>query len=74
MRSINRLLVLSFINGHDDPTRDDLDEYDMLLVEVKDFNALTNDKPSFYQPVKTNKKLLKQLAKCQEATITWQEI
>ena len=42
----------------------------MLLVEVKDFNALTNDKPSFYQPVKTNKKLLKQLAKCQEATIT----
>ena len=46
----------------------------MSLVEVKDFNALINNKPFFYQPVKTNKKLLKQLSKCQEITITQQEI
>ena len=39
-RNINRLFVLSFKNGDDDPTRIYFDEYYMLLVEIKDFNAL----------------------------------
>ena len=32
-RNINRLFVLSFENGDDDPTRDSFDKYYMLLVE-----------------------------------------
>ena len=31
-RNINRLFVLSFKNGNDDPTRDTFDEYYMRLV------------------------------------------
>ena len=38
-RNINRLFVLSFKNGNDDPTRDSF-EYYMPLVEIKDFIAL----------------------------------
>ena len=39
--------MLSFKNGNDDPTRDSFDEYNMPLVEIKDFNALINNKPFF---------------------------
>ena len=35
----NRLFVLPFKNGNDDPTRDSFDRYYMPLVEIKDFNA-----------------------------------
>ena len=38
----------------------------MQLVEIKDFNALIDNKPFFDQPVKTNKKRMKNLLKCQE--------
>ena len=38
-KNINRLFVLSFKNGFNDPTRDSFDKYFMPLVEVKDFNA-----------------------------------
>ena len=34
------------------PTRNSFDEYYMPLVEIKDFNALINNKPFFDQPVK----------------------
>ena len=51
-RNINRLLVLSFKNGNDDPTRYSVDEYYMPLVEIKYFNALIDNKPFFDQPVK----------------------
>ena len=44
-RNINRLLVLSFKNGDNDPTRYFLDKYYMPLVEIIDFNALINNKP-----------------------------
>ena len=44
-RNINRLFVLSFKNGDDDPTSNSFDEYYMLLVEIKDFNALIDSKP-----------------------------
>ena len=43
----NRLFVLSFRNGNNDPTRNYFDEYYMQLVETKDFNALINNKPFF---------------------------
>ena len=45
-RSINRLFVLSFKNGNNDPTRDSFNKYCMTLVEIKDFNALI-DRKSF---------------------------
>ena len=39
----------------------------MQLVEIKDFNALINNKPFFDQPIKkTNKKHIKNLSKYQE--------
>ena len=51
-RNINRLCALSFNNGNDDTTRNFFDEYYMPLVEIKDFNALIDNKPFFYQPIK----------------------
>ena len=46
----------------------------MPLVEIKDFNALIDDKPFFDQPVKTNKKRMKNLLKCQGIMTKQQEI
>ena len=43
-RNINTLFVLSFKNGDDDPTRNYFHEYYIPLVEIKDFNALTDNK------------------------------
>ena len=37
LRNINRLFVLLFKNGNDDPTRNSFDEYYMSLVEIKRF-------------------------------------
>ena len=51
-RNINRLFVFSFKNGDDDPTRNSFDEYYMPLAEIKDFNALIDNKTFFDQPVK----------------------
>ena len=51
-RNINRLFVLPFKNGNNDPTRNSFDEYYMPLVEIKDFNAVIDNKPFFDQPVK----------------------
>ena len=52
LRDINRLFVLSFKNGDDDPTRNYFDEYYMPLVEIKYFNAVIDNKPFFDLPVK----------------------
>ena len=52
-RNINRLFVLSFKSGDDDPTRCSFDKYYMPLVEIKDFNALIDNKQFFDQPVKS---------------------
>ena len=73
-RSINRLFVLSFKRGNDDNTRDSFDEYYMPLVEIKDFNALFDNKAFFDQPVKTNKKRMKNVSKCQEIMNLQQKI
>ena len=48
-RNINRLFVLSFKNGDDDPTRNSCDIYYMTLVEIEDFNALIDNKTLFRQ-------------------------
>ena len=48
-RNINRLFVFSFKNDNNDPTRDSFDKYYMPLVEIKDFNALIDNKPFFDQ-------------------------
>ena len=54
--SINRLFVLLFKNGNNDPTRIPFEKYHMPLVEVKDFNKLIDKKPILDQLVKTKKK------------------
>ena len=71
--SINRLFVLPFKNGNDDPPGESFDKYYMLLVEIKDFNALIDKKPFFDQPVKTNKKHMQNLLKCQKTMMIQQE-
>ena len=68
-KNINRLFVLSFKNGDDDPTGDYFDEYSMRLAEIKYFNALINNKAFFDQPVKNKKNLKKNLWKCQKTVI-----
>ena len=60
-RNINRLFVLSFKNGNDDPSRDVFDKYYMPLVEIKDFNALIDNKPFFDQPVKSKQEAYEKL-------------
>ena len=49
-RNINRLFLLSFRNGDDDPSRYSFDKYYMPLVEIKEFNVLSDSKPVFDQP------------------------
>ena len=44
---IIRLFFFSFKNDDDDPTRNSFDEYYMPSVEIKDFNALIDNKPYF---------------------------
>ena len=65
-RNVNKLFVLSLKNGKDGPTKNSFDKYYMLLVEIKDFDALIDNKPFFDQSVKTNKRHMKNVLKCQE--------
>ena len=53
--------VLSFKNGNNDPTRYSFDKYYMPLVEIKDFNALIDNKPFFDQPVKNKQEAYEKL-------------
>ena len=46
-RNINRLLVISFWNGNNDPARDSFEKYYMYLVEIKGFNALIDTQTIF---------------------------
>ena len=57
-RNINRIFVLSFKNGNNDPTRYSFGKYFMSLVEIKDLNALIDNK-------KINKKHMKNSLICQ---------
>ena len=49
-RNINILLVLSFKNGNNDPTRDSFGKYYMPLVEIKDFIELIGNKLFLISP------------------------
>ena len=51
-RNINTLFVLSFRNDDDDPATNSFDKYYMVLVKIKNFNALIDSKPFFEQPIK----------------------
>ena len=53
------MLVVSFKNGDNDPTRNSFDKYYMPLVEIKDFHALIDNKPFFTQPVKNKQEWYK---------------
>ena len=56
-RNINRLFSLSFKNGISDPARDSFKKYYMSLVEIKDFNALIDNKTFSNEPVKSKQKV-----------------
>ena len=60
-KNIYRLFVLSFKNGDDDSTRNSFYKYYMSLVEIKDFNALIDNKPLFDQPVKSKQEVYEKL-------------
>ena len=47
------MFVPSFKNGNGNPTRDSFNKYCMPLVEIKDFNAWTDNKPFLDEPVKS---------------------
>ena len=66
-RNINRLFVLWFKNGIDDPTSNSFNKYYMPLIEVKYFNALMNDKPFFDQPVKNKQETWKTYSNVKKA-------
>ena len=55
-RNINKLFVQTFnVNGnnHDDcPERNIFNNYDMSLVEMKDFKVLIDRKPMLEKPIK----------------------
>ena len=52
-KHINRLFFLSFKNNiNNDPVTDSFDGYYMPLIEIKDFNALIDNKLFCDQPVK----------------------
>ena len=72
--SSNRLFILSFKDGDEDPTRYSFDQCYMSLVEIKDFNALIDHRPFFDQPVKNKQESIKILLKYREMMNMQQEI
>ena len=46
------MLVLLFKNGNNDLTRNSFDKYYTASVEIRDFNALIDNKLFFNEPVK----------------------
>ena len=55
------MFVISFKNGNNDPKRDSFDKYHMLLIEIKDFNALMDNKPFLDQPIKNRQEAYEKL-------------
>ena len=60
-QNINRLFVLSFKNGDNDPVTDSFSKYYMPLVKIKHFNVLIDKKPFFDQSVKNKKETYEKL-------------
>ena len=50
--NISRFFVLSLKNGNNDSTRSSSFEYHMPLLEIKDFNISTDNKPICNQLIK----------------------
>ena len=77
-RNINRLgffvFCFDFSNGNSDPTGNSFHKYYLLSLEIKDFNALTENQTLLINLKKTNKKNMKNLSKCLETMILQQEI
>ena len=59
--NINKLFVISFKNGNDGPWRHSFDDYYIPLAEIKDFNALIDNKPFFDQPIKNKQETYEKL-------------
>ena len=55
------MFVLSLSNGGNNPTRNSFDKYYMPLVEIKDFNALIDNKAFFDQPLKNKQEAYEKL-------------
>ena len=55
--NVNSLFVLSFKNSDNDLTGSSFDECYIPFEETKDFNALTDNKPLFDQPVKNKQEV-----------------
>ena len=55
------MLVLSFTNSKDVPTRVFFDKYNMSPVEIKDFNALIDNKSFFDVPIKNKREAYEKL-------------
>ena len=62
-RNIDRLFVLSFKVGENNPTRGYFDKYYMPLIEIKDFNTLIDNKPFLDQLVKIKGEVYEKLVK-----------
>ena len=56
-KNINRSFVLSFKNDDNDATRNYSDKYYILLIEIKNFNALIDNKPFFDQSLKNKQEV-----------------
>ena len=59
----NRLFVFLFKNSDNVPTRDYFDDYYIPLLEIKDFNALIDNKPFFDQAGKSKQEAYEKLIK-----------
>ena len=55
------MFLLSFKNGNNDTAGDSFEKYYTLLVEIKDFNALIDNKLFFDQPVKNKQEAYEKL-------------
>ena len=71
--TFNTLFVPLFKKDNDDSTKNYFHKYYMTLVEIKEFNALVNNKLFFDDPVKNNEEALEKLVKCQGIITIQQE-
>ena len=62
-RNINRLFNLSFKVNNNDSKRNSFHKDYMPLVEIKDFNALIDNKPFFDQTVNNKKEVYDKLVR-----------
>ena len=69
IRNINKVFILSFKNGGNDPTIYIFGKYYMQLAEIEDFSVLIGIKSFFHQPLKNKQEAFENLLKCQKTII-----